>query len=318
MSDRYLLILVLYTLASFAATLAMAEGGVRLGRKQVLRLIARLKPTDGVLAHLVLRFLPAVLALVLTSISAVPGYFRGEPMGTHELPGPWLIALALLGLYSVVVPLSRVAWLSLRTAAKMRTWGQSAVGSDTFSNLQVVELSIGKPIVVAAGLVHKKIFLSTFVRSLLSARELRAVLRHEAAHCSQNHNLTKLLCALAPRLMPLASMDESLHETIEFAADDAACGVPGDALNLASAVVILARQAAVAPKMLFTAFVDPRHTAMIERRVERLVLPTERRTSEIFSRLAAGCVALIAVTAAVGALPAAQHAFRETLELLVR
>ena len=318
MSNRYVLILVLYTLASFGATLAIIEGALWLLRNRALRLISRLRPSDGVMTHVVLRFLPAVLALVLTALSAVPGYFGGEPVGTHELPGTGLIALALLGLYSIVVPLARVAWLTIRTRTTTNAWTRQAVGAETVSNLRVIELPLGNPLVVAAGVLRKRIFLSTAVRALLSARELRAVLRHEVAHCRQNHNLAKLFCKLAPRLMDSELMDDSLHETIEYAADDEACGVPGDALNLASAVLVLARQTAASPRALFTALLDPRHSAMLERRVERMVLPRECLTGRMFSKLAGACAGIVAVTAAIASMPAAQHAFRETLELLVR
>jgi hypothetical protein len=318
-SNRYLLILVLYALASFGSVLAIAESAAWLLRKQALRVIERLRPHDGVIAHLGLRLLPALLALLLTSLSAVPGYFKGEPIGTHELPGPWLIGLAIVGLYALIAPLIRVAWLATRTQARTNRWLQTAIGGESFSDFPVIELALDQPVIVASGVLKKSIWISTAVRSLLTPRELRAALRHEAAHCRQNHNLAKLLSALAPRLLPAEVMEENLRETIEFAADDEACSIPGDGLNLAAAVVTLAKQcAAPAAEMFYTALVDPRQAARLERRVERLVLPQQLGNSRIFMSLASACVAVIVCTAAVGSLPLAQHAFRETLELLVR
>jgi peptidase M48-like protein len=319
MSNRYLLILVLYALASFGSILAIAEAAAWLLRKQALSVIERLRPQDGVIAHLVLRLLPALLALLLTSLSAVPGYFKGEPIGTHELPGPWLIGLAIVGLYSLIAPLVQVAWLAARTQARTKRWLQTAIGGESFSNFPVIELGLEQPVIVASGVLTKSIWISSAVRSLLSPRELRAALRHEAAHCRQNHNLAKLLCALAPRLLPAKMMEENLRETIEYAADDEACSIPGDGLNLASAVVTLAKQsAAPASSMLYTALVDPRQAARLERRVERLVLPRQLGNSRIFVTLSSACFAMIVCTAAIGSSPLAQHAFRETLELLVR
>lgn len=319
MSDRYVLILVLYSLATFAAILALAEIILSALHRPILRLIDRLRPNDGVLAHLVLRLLPALLALALTAFSAIPGYFRGEPVSTREIPGALLVGLALLGIYSILWPLTKAIALAIRTSLKTRRWSKQALATEVFSDFPLLEIELGTPVIVASGLIRRSIFLSNPVRSLLSARELRAALRHEVAHCRQHHNLAKLLCLVAPHFLPSSTMDESLREVIEFAADDEACSMPGDALNLASAVVILARESVTNPtEMLYTALADERYVATLKRRVERLVLPPSSHGRSIFIQLTAGCFAVLALASVVGSLPVAQHAFRETLELLVR
>jgi Zn-dependent protease with chaperone function len=319
LSNRYLLILVLYSLASFGSLLVLGEAALLLLRRHALWIIERLRPSDGVIAHLVFRLLPSLLALVLTLLAAVPGYFHGEPMGTHELPGFWLSSLAFLGLYAIVRPIMRVLSVGLRTAATTKNWSAHAVAKATFSSFPLVDLALQEPLIVASGILRKSIFVSEPVRSLLSPRELRAALRHEAAHCRQSHNLAKLLCALAPHLTTCEVMEESLRDTIEYAADDEACTVAGDALNLASAVVILAQQAATqSSKLMYSALVDARQAASIERRVARLVLHKDCSDRSMFTQLATGYAALVALTTALSLLPAAQHAFREILELLVR
>jgi Zn-dependent protease with chaperone function len=319
-SDRFIIILVLYSLASFAVLLAIGETAIWLLRHQAIRLLERLRPNDGVIAHLVVRYLPLVLALILTLLSAVPGYLHAEPMGTQERPGTWLIGLALLGIYALIAPIAGVAWLAIRTTAKTKKWARSSVHKQVFSGFQLFDLDIATPVIVASGVFRKSIFLSLSVRALLSARELRAALRHEAAHCRQNHNFAKLLAALAPQLFSVPELLEaSFRETIEYSADDEACKVPGDALNLASAVVILAKQATVnAASLLYTALVDAKHSASLERRVERLVLLKTVHKNSRSTQLAAAYAALLGATAAIALLPSAQHMFRETLELLVR
>ncbi len=318
MTYRYITILVLYALASFGAILALTEAALWLVRQPLLRMLERFRPTDSVKAHLVWRLLPPIIALLLTSLSALPGYLHGEPIETRELPGLSLIGLALLGLYSIVAPLVQVVWISLRTDAKTRTWLQSAVRRDSFSRIPVVELALSHPVIVASGLIRKFIFVSSPVKSLLSARELRAALRHEVAHCRQNHNLAKLLWTAAPRIAPAVLVEENLRETIEFAADDEACSIPGDALNLASALVIMAQQSAPPTEMLYTPLVAASETARLERRVQRLVLPAPRSGSGKFAQLALACVLIVSVTVFIGSLPIAQHAFQEMLELLVQ
>jgi Zn-dependent protease with chaperone function len=265
-----------------------------------------------------MRTVPAMIALILTVISAMPGYLHGEPIQTNELPGFGLIALALVGLYAILSPFARVLWMSVRTLSKTANWVKTARFSECSSAVPVLELAGDRALVVAAGVFRKRIFVSTLVRNLLSPRELRAVLRHEAAHCRQNHNLVRFLYTVVPHLLPQTAFDEDLHETIEYAADDEACEVPGDALNLASAVVVLARHAVSAPQMLYTGLVERQSAATLERRVERLVSPRKNVTRRLFGRLTTGCAAIVTVAAAIGSLPSAQHAFRETLELLVR
>lgn len=319
MSDRFIIILVLYSLASFAVLLALGEAALWLLRHQAIRLLERLRPNDGVIAHLVLRYLPSVLALILTLLSAIPGYIHGEPMGTQERPGPWLIGLALLGIYALIAPAVGVAWLSIRTTAKTKSWVRNSVKKHIFSGFQLFDLDIETPVIVASGVFRKSIFLSQPVRALLSARELRAALRHEAAHCRQNHNFAKLVAALAPQLLSAPELETSFRETIEYSADDEACKVPGDALNLAAAVVILARQATVsAASLLYTTLVEVKHSASLERRVERLVLLRTAHKNSMSTQLAAAYAALLGATAAIALLPSAQHIFRETLELMVR
>ncbi len=318
MTDRYVVILVLYALACFAAVLTLAEFALWLVRKPLLRGIERFRPQDGVVAHVVIRALPAVLAFLLTAFSAVPGYFHGEPMGTNELPGLLLIALAVLGVYACVAPVVRVLAMLRRTRARTQNWLASTVSNEVFADVPLVEIVSDRPVVVAAGMVKKQIFVSSLVRNLLSPRELRAVLRHEAAHCRQNHNLARLLTMSTPRLFTQDDFDEKLDEVIEYAADDAVLDVPGDALNLASAMVIMARQSATSAGMLFSAFVEPIHSAMLERRVERLVVARPCLRARVLGKLAFACSALMAATALIGSLPLAQAGFRETLELLVR
>jgi hypothetical protein len=318
MSDRYVLILVLYALASFGATLAMMEATLRMLQGPILRGIGRLRPSEGILAHMVLRFLPPLVALVLTLRSAVPGYLRGEPIATHERPGIALTFLALLGVFAIVFPMITSAKRMMQTAAKIREWSSAETNRAQFSELPMIELNVPKPLIVASGLVRTSIFLSQPVRSLLSPRELRAALRHEVAHCRKHHNLLKLVFALAPHLFGTECMDESLCELLEFAADDDACSVPGDALNLAAAVVTLARESSLPQQLLYTPLAGGTSQASLERRVQRLVRPTGASGRSRLAQLATASAALLTIVAAFGSLPVAQHAFRETLEHLVR
>jgi hypothetical protein len=260
-----------------------------------------------------------LIALVLTLLSALPGYLRGEPIETHEKPGIALVLLALLGVCAVVVPMLLAVQRVRQTRGKIREWLQAATERGDFSQLPMIELDMPKPLVVASGLFHTSILLSRPVRALLSPRELRAALRHEVAHCHRHHNLLKFVCALAPHLLATRRMDESLCELLEFEADDAACSVAGDALNLASAVVILARESSAHSRpLLYTALSEAASPASLERRVQRLVRPGATSVQSRLAQLATASAAVLAIVAAIGSLPIAQHAFRETLEMLVR
>jgi Zn-dependent protease with chaperone function len=319
MSFRYVELLLLYSLASFGVLLVLCQAALFLLHRSALRMIENLRSRDGVITHLVLRYLPTAIALILTVLSAVPGYFEGEPVTTQESPSLWLICLAMIGLYSILEPIASILWIALRTSAKTNAWEHSAVAHRSFGGFALFDLDLHVPFIVASGIIRKSIFVSKPVQSLLSERELRAALRHEAAHCQYNHNLAKLLFALAPRAFSIPGFDNGFQEVIEFAADDEACKVPGDALNLASAVVILARQSASNTHgMLCSALVAVKQSASLERRVERLVVRGMRRKSGRLAQLAMGCVAVVAATSAFALLSPAQQVFREALEHLVR
>lgn len=319
MSERYLLLLVLYAIGSFGAVLLIVEGVIRLLQPAILSFIERLRPSDAILAHVLMRVLPSLIAILLTWFSAVPGYLRGEPIGTHESPGLALWALVCVGSYALIAPAIRAFRLLRDTARKTRDWRAASVEQGSFADLPVVEMDVAKPVLVASGLLRASIFVSRPIRSLLSERELRAALRHEVAHCRQHHNLMKLVCASAPHVLHNRQFDERFWEVIEFAADDEACQVPGDALNLASAVVILAKQTrACAGAALYTPFIGAAESPSLERRVQRLVRPACHVVRSRFTQIAAVSGAVIAAAVMIGSLPVAQHGFRETLEMLVR
>lgn len=312
---------MLYAFASFGVILAMAEGAVSLFEHEICKAIERLRPPDAVFAHILVRFLPGVTALLLTCFSALPAYLNGEPNQTQERPGLWLTSLAAIGIFGLIVPLVRVGWMVLRTTLRTRSWTNSGMHTQTVARIPVFELALPNPVIVASGLRRKAIFVSVVVRSMLSTREFRAVLRHEVAHCRQNHNLAKLVCTMAPRLLSAEVMDRSLREVIEYAADDDVCCVPGDALNLASALVTLAKEVVSVPRaVLQTPFTNSMaiESAILERRVRRLVLPVPSETHEKFIRMVCACASMVGFVAFLGTFPVVQNAFRETLEFLIR
>lgn len=319
MSEQYLLLLVLYAIASFGAVLLTAEAALRILQPAIVRVLDGLRPADAIMAHVALRVLPSLVAVLLTILSAVPGFLGGEPIGTHERPGLGLWVLTAIGVYALMAPLARVVKLARHTVQQTRRWQSKAIGHNSFADMPVVEMEVTNPVLVASGVLRKTIFLSRPIRSLLSDRELRAALRHEVAHCRQNHNLVKLICGAAPHVFDNLQLDERLWEVIEFAADDEACRVPGDALNLASAVLILAKQSRVsAAPALYTPFVGTEPSPSLERRVQRLVRPACRAMQSRFPQIAAISCTVAVIVALVGSLPIAQHGFRETLELMVR
>ena len=317
MSDRYWLILVLYAVASFGVMLVLNETVLSLLRKPLLRFVMRMRARDSVAVLLAIRYTPALIAMLMTLICALPGYLRGEPAGTEEIPGLGLVVLAMIGVSSLLLPVVGTLRILRRTRRATQAWLSTTVATNSFAETPIVEFGTDVPLVAAAGLRNKRIFLSTAVRDLLSARELRAVLRHEVAHCRQNHNLGRLLFELAPRLLFPNWLHDALGEAMEYAADDAVRDVPGDALNLAAAVVLLARESSQEESVLYSMAVGG-NAAVLERRVERLFLPRPTLARRMMGPMAFGLAAFVAFTVAVGSLPAAQAAFRESLEFLVR
>jgi beta-lactamase regulating signal transducer with metallopeptidase domain len=168
----------------------------------------------------------------------------------------------------------------VRASRTMARWSSEAcvVRSSDSKDAVPVLRSAAAPPLTAAGIFRPRVWLSAAAEFVLTERELQSALRHEVVHVRRFDNLRKLVLRLA--VFPgMAELESAWREATEMAADDAAVSSASEALDLAAAVIKLARLASrEAPAELTTALVHS-PAECVNARVERLIAWTERRRS---------------------------------------
>jgi len=145
--------------------------------------------------------------------------------------------------------------------------------------------------------------------------ELAAILAHERRHFMQRDNLRRALLACLPDLLALAPMGDRLvtnwHDAIEEAADDAAAeNGPAGRVDLASALVRVARLAPTGQRPVVLPVSALYRGENIERRVRRLLDDPEPPSAPRGSAWRRGVVGACLVV--MGGL--ALHATHEVVE----
>jgi beta-lactamase regulating signal transducer with metallopeptidase domain len=96
------------------------------------------------------------------------------------------------------------------------------------------------PPVMLIGIRVPRILISASVRKVLSDEELQAAVRHETAHFQSRDNLKKAILNCLP-FPGMADLERAWQEASELAADDGAVSSQVEALDLAAALIKLAR-----------------------------------------------------------------------------
>lgn len=158
------------------------------------------------------------------------------------------------------------------------------------------------PRAFTAGLLRPVICLSRELADCLSERELQAVLLHERAHRARRDPVRLAFIDLLvrtfwflPAARPLGSL---LADRIEQAADDRVALAGGDPLELASALVKVAKQKLLWQKGLGMAYLG---SLSVEERVKRLLDPSLRSRARLEKGpvVASGLIAVMVAAALV-------------------
>jgi len=235
-------------------------------------------------AHLLffLRLLPAAAGLLFTLGVALPAFLLHEPLQTHERVGVRLLVLAGLGLAVVLSSSYRAvrAWTQL--ARLRRHWMRSATMLATAgTGVAVYQVTDPSAQIVVTGIWKPTVFFSRQVVSGLSAPESAAAIAHEVAHVSARDNLKQLLLQATrlPFFDRLSGLDREWRLAAEMAADESALRAGTPVLELASALVKVARMRfvpALAPEAAVSYFLPPGKDCMLSARVEHLKQLLER------------------------------------------
>jgi len=195
-------------------------------------------------------------AIASVSLFVLPGFMAWEPGESVESAPIWLVISAML-IAGVITRTIFNLVNDLRTMSFKRT---------------------SQPMVAVQGIFKPQLICTDSARALLNEEELDSVLRHEQAHVERRDNLRELLAKfsshLRPQLQDFHDMRHMRMRLTECAADAAAASDELTALNLASALVRLARNmpSSVADDHFCVSTVVPdASTSVVADRVERLL-----------------------------------------------
>ena len=292
-----------------------------------------LRSRDGVSAReagalALFRLMPAGAAVALTLLVLGPGYFEHEQRGEAEGSGIALLVMAAGGLAIILWSGFRLTRAVRRAAVLRRAWLAQAAPIDLpGAGMPAYALDLPFPLVAVLGIVRPTLFVSRVVLDTCSESEMAAIIEHERAHVARRDNAVRLLMDAAPDLLgPTrvpAAVAAAWHRAVEQRADDGA----RRRLDLASALVKIARAATAAPGVAraaapaldlpASALYRGESATLIGDRVRRLV---EGRTDARPARAAAigaAAVAFGTLVSAVALTGAASRAAHAVLEVTV-
>ena len=244
---------------------------------------------------------------------------------TERLDWPLAIA-AICGVATLLLYCARAAVLVWRSRAGARRWLRA--GKNVALDLtrqkpsQACEVRDVSGVLAVSGTLRPRYFVSSDVFSALSASELAAAFAHEAGHVEAHDNCKRLLLhALTLPGQSFARVRAEWSAAAELAADEAAvrCGTP--VLDLASALVAVARlrgAGAVSPG--FSCLLPPDGAPMLGMRIARLLqllhgdavpMAPRRARWQVLSAIAAALALLMLV------YPSALAAAHAALESII-
>ena len=236
---RFLII----TLAAFGATgLAMSA---------LLPLLWR-QPRGSAAARATALFrirLMPVAASIAASLLAIAALARFEPREGFERTGVTLLFFAIAALATASAMVASLVSGQRAARRAMRIWMASAE-TVALPGIEVPAYAIRSPfpIVAIVGTVRPRLIVARSVLDTCSHRELRAIVAHERRHLQNHDNARRAILSAVPDVLtwlPFSTrITEMWHAAAEEAADDAAAqGSPSARVDLASALVRVARLA---------------------------------------------------------------------------
>jgi hypothetical protein len=261
---------------------------------------------------------------VVSAIIA-PAYFLYEPAHTGEDVGLGLALLAFISASGVLLALGRGLRAFVATTRLVRQWESAGKPLElTGLPLPAFQLKHQFPIVSLVGIFQPRLFISSLVLETLTPGELSTAIAHEFGHLRSRDNLKRSVlraCRDVLTIVPLGrSLDRDWAQAAEEAADErAADGQPAAAVELASALVKIARLVPPGgrPTMPAGAYlVGEFEAGAISSRIQRLLgLSNQGHSSVGFHDRATALVIWIAVITsltAVGCVASAPGALRGT------
>jgi len=250
----------------------------------------------------ILRMSPLVTAGLITTAFTVPSFLLLEPRAIDEPVGRIPLVLSLCGVALGMLGVGNAVKAAREAARRVAVWASDAQAMESGASVPVLRVSRVAPAMTAAGILRPIVLLSSTAESVLTAGELQTALSHEVEHVRRWDNLRKLLLRLVA-FPGLGGLEAAWLEASEMAADDAAVSNPAEALDLAAALVKLARLGPLEAPLDLTASIVHGPAPIINARVERLLAwgerqPVQRQRHSLWYGLSAALatVTMFAVT----------------------
>lgn len=233
-------------------------------------LVVRKYPPRSDAALYGIRVAPLFGAGALVALFTVPSFLYLEPRFTDETIGVGAVALAAGGTVVLAAGCINAVRAWLKTARFAASCLEQARRLEMPAGIPAYEVLGGAATLCVSGVWRPKLLVSSAVVALLDAVEIEAAIRHEVAHVHRKDNLKKLVLRFCP-FPALASLEREWSRAAEIAADDDAVGHERTALDLASALLKMARASAQARTPELGMTLIPNNGAPVSTRVERLL-----------------------------------------------
>jgi beta-lactamase regulating signal transducer with metallopeptidase domain len=185
-----------------------------------------------------LRAIPFATSAAVSLFLTLPSFLLLETHSLDEDLGTFLLgacATLILG-----TGICRVLAAEARTRRVVSACLESAIGIEHNAVTPAIVLARSITPVMLVGVRTPRILISASACKVLNDGELRAAVRHETAHSRSCDNLKKAVLNCLP-FPGMASLEEAWREASELAADDGAVSSRAEALDLAAALIKLAR-----------------------------------------------------------------------------
>ena len=301
------------SLGIFFLTYCALSGSVALGWNTIRTRATSLRASQ----LFALRMLPFAATLGIVFLLTIPSFIYLEPDVDTETLGLWGAAAALGGFAVILFGIANTIPAWLRTSRFVAGCARSSPRLKIDSSTEAIEVGSEAPGLLVAGVFRPKILISKKAGELLDAGEFQAAIRHELFHVQHHDNFRKLLlrfCAF-PFMGPL---DRHWIHAAEIEADDAAASDAQTALDLASALIKMAREMSRVPTTNVLVALVSNQGDILANRVERLLNWQPRLstgTAKLWPMFIAAIMALVALGFHYGWVLTRTH---ELTELLVR
>lgn len=190
------------------------------------------------------RMLPLVVGIAASLGLALPAFLQLEPLSTGEGVSTRLLVPAALGFTALAALVLRLVACIRATRKHANAWIENSrpVDLPNMPKMYVAQKPMG--LLAVVGIFRPRFFVSADVLQCLQPEELSAAVRHEVAHMMSLDNAKHLAMKITqpPKwMMRSLALDQLWLNASEVAADDAALRCGTSALDLASALVKVAK-----------------------------------------------------------------------------